>query len=145
MNIAGAQLTPLKVTERVEQEQRMVAGGAEVTIVSRSLLFAMGRTDAAVHVENDHHRWTAVMNTVDPCSAHVGQGFNVCISRQKLCLKTPHLAGGRSLSFDGLTTNNPASEVILKPWNSSFKRRSKSARRPSRFDSPMGVPLEPIP
>ena len=78
-----------------------------MTIVSRSLLFFMGRTDAAVHVENDHLRWTAVMNTVDPCPAHVGQGFNVYISRQKPCLKTPHLAGGRSLSFDGLATNNP--------------------------------------
>ena len=54
MNIAEAQRTPLKVTERVEQEQRMLAGAAEVTIVSRSLLFFMGRTDAAVHVENDH-------------------------------------------------------------------------------------------
>ena len=107
MNIAGAQRTPLKVTERVEQEQRMLTGAAEMTIVSRSLLFAMGRTDVAVHVENDHLRWTAVMNTVDPCPAHVVQGFNVCISRQKLCLKTPHLAGGRSLSFDGLATNNP--------------------------------------
>ena len=107
MNIAGAQRTPLKVTERVEQEQRMVAGAAEVTSLSRSLLFAMGRTDATVHVENDHLRWTAVMNTVDPCPAHVGQGFNVCISRQKLCLKTPPLAGGRSLSFDGLASNKP--------------------------------------
>ena len=57
MNIAGAQRTPLKVTERVEQEQRMLTGAAEMTIVSRSLLFAMGRTDAAVHVENDHLRW----------------------------------------------------------------------------------------
>ena len=31
----------------------MVAGTAEVTIVRCSLLFAMGRADAAVHVEND--------------------------------------------------------------------------------------------
>ena len=52
--IAGAHRTPLKVTELVEQEQRMLAGAAEVTIVSRSLLFFMGRTDAAVQVENDH-------------------------------------------------------------------------------------------
>ncbi len=29
----------------------MVAGAAEVTIVRRSLLFSMGRADAAVHVE----------------------------------------------------------------------------------------------
>ena len=31
----------------------MIAGADEVTIVRRSLLFAMGRTDATVHVEND--------------------------------------------------------------------------------------------
>ena len=47
------------------------------------------------------------MNTVDPWSAHVGQGFNVHITCQKLRLEAPHLAGGRSLSFDGLATNNP--------------------------------------
>ena len=34
----------------------MVAGTAEVTIVRCSLLFAMGRADAAVHVENDYLR-----------------------------------------------------------------------------------------
>ena len=89
INIAGAQRTPLKVTELVEQEQRMVAGAAEVIIVSRSLLFAMGRTDAAVHVENDHLRWTAVMNTVDPCPAHVGQGSNVYISPESLSQNAP--------------------------------------------------------
>ena len=44
----------------------MVAGTAEVTIVRCSLLFAMGRADAAVHVENDHLRRMAVMNLVDP-------------------------------------------------------------------------------
>ena len=42
----------------------MVAGTAEVTIVRSSLLFAMGRADAAVHVENDHLRRMAVMNLV---------------------------------------------------------------------------------
>ena len=40
----------------------MLAGTAEVTIVRCSLLFAMGRADAAVHVENDHLRRMAVMN-----------------------------------------------------------------------------------
>ena len=85
----------------------MVAGTAEVAVVRRSLLFAMGRADAAVHVENNHLRWAAVMNTVDPRPVHVGQDFNVRIGRQKLRLESPHLAGGRSLSFDGLATNNP--------------------------------------
>ena len=85
----------------------MIAGAPEVTIVRRSLLFAMGRADAAVHVKNDHLRWAAVMNPVDPRPVHVGQDFNVLIGRQKVRLKAPHLAGGCSLSFDGLATNNP--------------------------------------
>ncbi len=67
----------------------------------------MGRADAAVHVENDHLRWTAVMDLVDPRPVHVGQSFNVHIARQKLRLEAPHLAGGRSVSLDGLATDNP--------------------------------------
>ena len=34
--------------------------------------------------------------------------------------------------------NNPASEVTLEPWNSSFSRRSKSSLRTPSFDSPIG-------
>jgi hypothetical protein len=34
----------------------MVAGAAEVAVVGRPLLFAVGRADAAVHVENDLRR-----------------------------------------------------------------------------------------
>ena len=40
----------------------MLAGTAEVTIVRCSLLFAMGRADGAVHVENDHLRRMAVLD-----------------------------------------------------------------------------------
>ena len=85
----------------------MVAGATEMAIVRRSLLFAMGRADAAVHVENDHLRRAAVMNTLDPHPVHVGQDSNVRIARQKLRLEAPHLAGGRGLSFDGLAADNP--------------------------------------
>ncbi len=85
----------------------MIAGAAEVTIVRRSLLFAMGRADTAVHVENNHLRRATVMNTVDPHPVHVGQDFNVRVGGQKLCLKTSHQAGGSGLSFDGLASNNP--------------------------------------
>ena len=60
----------------------MVAGTAEVTIVRCSLLFAMGRADAAVHVENDYLRRMAVMNLVDPHPVHVDQGFNVLVGGQ---------------------------------------------------------------
>ena len=71
----------------------MVAGAAEVTVVRRSHLFAMGRANAAVHVENNYIRWAAVMNFVDPRSAHVGQDFNVRIGSQSFRLEAPHLLG----------------------------------------------------
>ena len=69
--------------------------------------FAMGRADAAAHIENDHLRRATVVNTVDPNPVHVGQSFKVRIARQKLRLEPPHLAGGCSLSFHGFAANNP--------------------------------------
>ena len=46
VNVAGTQATPFQIAELVEQEKRMVARAAEVTVVSRALLFVMGRADA---------------------------------------------------------------------------------------------------
>ena len=90
----------------------MIAGAAEVTIVRRSLLFAMGRADAAVHVENDLRRRVPVMNLVDPHPVHVSQGFNVRVGGQKLRLEAPHLAGGCGLSFDGLAADDPPHDRV---------------------------------
>ena len=60
----------------------MIAGAAEVAVVSCAFLVAMGRADGAIHVEDDHLRWMAVMNLVDPHPVHVGQGFNVLVGGQ---------------------------------------------------------------
>ena len=65
VDVAGAQGTPLQITTLVEQKQRVIASAAKVAVVCRSLLLAMGRADAAVHVENDHLRRTMIMNTVN--------------------------------------------------------------------------------
>jgi hypothetical protein len=182
----------------------MIAGATEMAIVRRSLLFAMGRANAAIHVENDHLRRATVMNTVNPNPVHAGQDLNVCIARKKLRLEPPHLAGGRGLSFDSLAADNlphggitsktlgvvhilitantskqrlaeltchavpsilggtavlenipgnlgqakgiiklsisekPPLELILEPWNSSFRRRSKSTRKGDFLLSPAG-------
>ena len=51
---------------------RMVAGTAG-PLYAACLLFAMGRADAAVHVENDYLRRMAVMNLVDPHPVHVAR------------------------------------------------------------------------
>ena len=74
----------------------MIACAAKITVVCCPLLLAMCGADTAVQVENDHLRWAAVMNLVDPRPAHVGQGFNVHIACQKLRLEACHLAGGCS-------------------------------------------------
>ena len=72
----------------------------------------MGWADAGIHVENDLRRRVPVMNLVDPHSVHVGQGFNVRVGGQKLCLETSHLAGGSGLSFDGLAADNPPHDRV---------------------------------
>ena len=36
---------------------------------------------------------------------------------------------------------SPASDVILLPWDSNFRRRSKSTRRHSCFNSPIGYAM----
>jgi hypothetical protein len=46
MNITGTQGAPLQIAKLVEQEWWMVAGAAEVAVVRRSFLFAMGRAAA---------------------------------------------------------------------------------------------------
>ena len=112
VDIAGTQGAPFQIAELVEQEQRMVAGAAEVAVVGRALLFAMGRADTAVHVEHDRLRRVAVMHTVDPMPGKIGQRGKVLVAGQKLRLEAPHLAGGRGLSFDGLAADNPAHRRI---------------------------------
>jgi hypothetical protein len=42
VHVTGAQAASFQIAELVEQEKRVVAGAAEVTIVCRSRLLAMG-------------------------------------------------------------------------------------------------------
>ncbi len=60
MDVAGAQGTPFQIAELVEQEQGMLAGASEVSVVGRALLLAVCRADAAVHVEDDPRRQATV-------------------------------------------------------------------------------------
>ncbi len=45
VDVARAQRTSLQVAKLVEQEKRVIAGAAEMAVVGRALLFAMGRAD----------------------------------------------------------------------------------------------------
>ena len=55
-----------------------------------------------IHVENDHLRQTAIMDTINLHPVHVGQHFSVRIARQQVRLKAYHLAALCGLSVDGL-------------------------------------------
>jgi len=91
----------------VEQEQRVIAGAAEVAVVGRAFLVALGRADAGVHVENHIRRRLAVVNPVDPSPRQVGKGGNVVVGGQELGLEAAHLAGRCRQLGDGPTANDP--------------------------------------
>src|SRR3977135_2256653 len=52
VNIAGTKRTSFQVTELVEHEEGMIAGAFVMAVQDAHLLFAMGRTDARIHVEH---------------------------------------------------------------------------------------------
>ena len=68
---------------------------------------AVGRADAAVHVENDLCRRVAVMNPVDPMPGKIGQGFNVRVGGQDFRLEAPHLTARCRLFRDSMTADDP--------------------------------------
>ena len=78
VDVAGTQGAPFQITELVEQEQGMVASASEVSVVGCSLLVAVGRADARVHVEDDHLRWATVMN-----SEHQDNEYESCDNSQQ--------------------------------------------------------------
>ncbi len=108
VDVAGAQGAALQVAELVEHEQRVIAGAAEVAVVGRAFLLAMGRADGAVHVEHDQLRRLAVVNPVDPLARQVRKGSEVVVGRQQLGLEPPHLAGRGAAALDRLAADDPA-------------------------------------
>ena len=93
MDVAGPQHAPLEITELVEQEQRVVAGAAEVAVVGRALLLPVGRALRAVHVEDDAVRRPARVHPVDPRPGQLRQRSQVGLGREPAGLEAPHLAG----------------------------------------------------
>ncbi len=85
----------------------MVAGAAEVTVVGRSFLLAVGRADAAIHVEDDPRRRATVMHTVDPSPGKIGKRGEVFLCGQNLRLEAPHLTGLGHLFRDSMATDDP--------------------------------------
>ncbi len=85
----------------------MVAGAAEVSVVGRSLLLAMGRADAAIHIEDDPCRRATVMHPVDPLRGKIGKCGEVSAAGQNLRLEAPHLTGRGGLFRDSMAADDP--------------------------------------
>jgi hypothetical protein len=116
VDVAGAQSAPFQVAELVEDEQRVIAGAAEMTIVGRPFLLAMGWAHAGVHVE--HHRLygAAGMHGIDPAPGQIGECVQVGLLGQHLGLEAAHLAGGGGLICHGPTTDDPAhGRIVCQP------------------------------
>ena len=79
MDVARSQRALFEVAELVEHEQRMVAGAGEVAVVGGAFLFAMGRTDTRIHIENDGPRRAQAMNGVDPLPGETGGVIGRCV------------------------------------------------------------------
>ena len=87
--------TAEQIISKLREAEVGLASGHTVPEVCRTLGIA----------EQTYYRWRKEYGGLKV--GHPSQDFDVRIGRQKLRLEPPHLAGGRSLSFDGLATNNP--------------------------------------
>src|ERR1019366_9943449 len=87
VDVARTQRTTFQITELVEDKQRMIAGAAEVPVVGSPFLFAIGRADAGIHVQNDALGRTTAMNPVYPSTAEIGECGKVPIVREPFRLE----------------------------------------------------------
>jgi hypothetical protein len=106
VGIAGPKEAALQVAELVEQEQRVIAGAAEVAVPDRAFLLAVGRALRAVHVEDDRAGQLAFVDAVDPGARQIREGFQVDVRRQPIGLEAPHLAARRGHTIEPLTADD---------------------------------------
>ena len=62
---------PLKVTELVEYEERMVAGEPKVAVEGRAFLLTKGRAVGTVHVKHEGLEPCPLISPVDPKTGEV--------------------------------------------------------------------------
>jgi hypothetical protein len=113
VNVTCPQCAAFKIAELVDDEQSMIAGTAEVAVVDRAFLRAMGLAAAAVHVQHHGGGWTVSMNGVDPVARQVGQGDEVLSAGQHLGFESSHLAGGCGFPAHRPDADNPAHRRIM--------------------------------
>jgi hypothetical protein len=93
VDVAGPQGAPLQITELVEHTQQVVAGAAEVALISAAFLVALGRGLARIPVEHDDPRRAPLVHGVDPSPRQIRRSGPVLRPGQLIGLEAAHLAG----------------------------------------------------
>jgi hypothetical protein len=96
VDLAVAQQRPLQIAKLVEAEKRVIAGAAEVAVVGRALLLAVGRTDRTVHVQDQLANRLVFADPIHQHTGQVAQRLEVVWPGEGLRLESTHLAGGGS-------------------------------------------------
>jgi hypothetical protein len=95
----------------------MVALAAEVAVVGRAFLLAIGRADRAVRVENQLVRWSVLAKPVHPLTGHSPERIEVVRVAQHICLKAGHLARGGGVPIHGAPSHDMTHDRIdLQPF-----------------------------
>src|SRR5262249_16173397 len=113
VDIAGTQRAAFQITELIEHEQRVIAGGGVMAVPDAHLLLAVGWAHARIHVEHDVPRRPSSVDGVDPSAGKVSQCRKVRICRKPLCLEAAHLAWWGRAAVSSLAADDPAQRRIV--------------------------------
>ena len=83
-----------------------------MAVVGRTLLVAMGRTDAAVHIKHDHLRRMPLMHPVYPLPGKIGKRGEIFLSGQNFRLEAPHLTARGRLFRDSMAADDPSHDRV---------------------------------
>ena len=87
-----------------------------MAVVGCPFLFAVGRADRAIHVENDQLRRPAGVHPVDPSPREIDQRGEVAVVGQPFRLEPPHLARRSCIPVQTATAHDgPHRRVERKP------------------------------
>src|SRR5271169_6601450 len=84
-----------------------------MTVPDATLLLAVGRAHARIHVENDASRRPAAVHKIDPLAGQVGKSREVLVCREPLRLEAAHLAWRSRAALSRFASDNPAHRRIM--------------------------------
>jgi hypothetical protein len=113
VDVAGAKRASLQIAILIEDEERMVAGAAEVPVPSATFLIAMRRAYARIHIKHDACGRAALRNLVDPMTGEIAESCEVFRSCQPVRFEPSHLAWRCARTFRCFATDDPAHGGIV--------------------------------